>query len=665
MIKFYPTLLLLIGLVSSVWGETTVHIVGSKVKSESELLGLIGGRLEHVRSKPASASRANDAAFLLTEVMQKDGYASVEVTPKVVSSSEILLTVREGERLSLGDVSVEGVDEEVDTGRLEGLFGNPAEKARPLGSGSAPFREEDVGKGLSLIEQDLDAAGYWGSTATLTNRETSKTGEVSVAVHVDQGPLYMIGEPTVVSTDGRGVVRTRTTAEPFIGKPATTANLNKLRAAVSEAFISRGYPDAIVRMGRTLQPAKFIPNFEIDLGTRVKLLNVEVEGLESTDPERVIARVRPLEGDWYDEAAMNKRLRQLLATGAFSSVRLERKEVSPKRIDATLHIEEAKAKEVNLGVGFGSYEGGIFRANYTDRNLWGQLVSFSSGFEFSSRGILGETKLTNPWLFGSDYSVSPRVYALAYTHDGYSAVETGLGVTFSRTFFDHYKLDLTFGNSLVNISSDGLDRTDLGETVYTHPKVNFTQTLDYRDNPVLPKTGWHLQMPLELGAAVGDESTGYFKTGLSGGWYHPLGKDYEFSFGGDFGLIVPSGDSANLPIDLRLFNGGARSVRSFPERELGPFGKGGNPLGGEASWVTSAEVSRKLVGPVRGVAFMDAGSLSREYEDIMNTDVEVAAGLGLRLDLPIGPVRFEYGYNLTRDEGEPAGAFHFAIGVAF
>jgi outer membrane protein insertion porin family len=45
--------------------------------------------------------------------------------------------------------------------------------------------------------------------------------------------------------------------------------------------------------------------------------------------------------------------------------------------------------------------------------------------------------------------------------------------------------------------------------------------------------------------------------------------------------------------------------------------------------------------------------------------VEVAAGLGLRLDLPIGPVRLEYGHNMTQGRGEPGGTWHFAIGTTF
>ena len=83
----------------------------------------------------------------------------------------------------------------------------------------------------------------------------------------------------------------------------------------------------------------------------------------------------------------------------------------------------------------------------------------------------------------------------------------------------------------------------------------------------------------------------------------------------------------------------------------------GDPLGGTSWWVANAEYIRTITGPVKGVAFVDAGALDGE--------VEVALGLGVRLDLPIGPVRLEYGHNLTQDGREPSGTFHFAIGAAF
>jgi outer membrane translocation and assembly module TamA len=40
-------------------------------------------------------------------------------------------------------------------------------------------------------------------------------------------------------------------------------------------------------------------------------------------------------------------------------------------------------------------------------------------------------------------------------------------------------------------------------------------------------------------------------------------------------------------------------------------------------------------------------------------------GLGLRVDTPVGPLAFDYGFNVVRRGGldENLGAFHFSIGV--
>lgn len=118
-------------------------------------------------------------------------------------------------------------------------------------------------------------------------------------------------------------------------------------------------------------------------------------------------------------------------------------------------------------------------------------------------------------------------------------------------------------------------------------------------------------------------------------------------------------------IDLRFFTGGSNSVRSFRERELGPWSFTGYPIGGEAHWVTNFEYTRKLAGPLRGVVFVDAGGLSRDWEDFGFSDPEVAVGLGLRINLPIGPARLEYGHNLTQNVRDPSGIWHFAIGATF
>jgi outer membrane protein insertion porin family len=644
--------------------ETRVRIEGMRHASEGEVLDLIGGRLTHVRASRASAPLADDAAFILRRILRKDGYTDAAVEWRISSRDEIVLVVDEGGRLSLGDVKVNGVAAE-DAKKLARLYAKPAEKGRPLAAGSPPFREQDVETGLAFVRQEFNARGYWLAEAVIVTRAThAATGAVDLTIDVRPGALHQIARPTVTSAEGVGEELTRTTVEPFVGRAATTGHLNAMRLAVEEAAVTRGYPDAKIRMSQTLESGRFIPGFSIEFGKRVRLNQIRTEGLERTHPARIAARMKDMEGDWYDEAAMSKRLREFLATGAFFSARVETSEAGDQHVDATLHFVEARAREVSLAAGFGSYQGFITRVTYSDRNLFGNLMGFSSGFELSMRGLLGDVRITDPWFMGSDVSASARAYALMYGREGYDTDETGLEAKFSWKFGKHYTLDLLAGYSIVNLSEDGLPDSELGATLYTHPRIRLTQILDFRDNPVLPRKGWHLESPLEIGAAVGDVSTSYVKAGLTGGWFHEINRRYQVGIGGEWGVIIPSGDGGNLPIDLRLFNGGTRSVRSFPERELGPS-VNGFPTGGEAMWNTNLELVRTLSGAVKAVAFFDAGALSRNHEEISGSEIELAAGLGIRFDLPIGPVRLEYGHNLTRDPGEPNGTIHFAIGFAY
>ncbi len=660
----FRVIFLLVAAVLTVAAETRVRITGMRDKSEQQMLTMMGGRLTHVQASPASAPLADDAAFILRQMLEDDGYSGAVVEWRIRGRNEVELVVREGVRFSLGKVTVTGAPDE-DARKFARIFVKPAETGRDFGAEAPPFREEDVETGLSYLRQELNSRGYWEAEAVVTNRRTDPgTGAVDLDIAVRPGSQFRIGRATVEAGGQNPTGPAMAAAHAYIGRSATTRNLSAMRLAVEESVAGSGYPDAKILMTRTLAGSEFIPGFSIVLGERVRLRNIAIEGLKRTKPNRVARRVRKMEGDWYDSAEMNLRLREFLATGAFSSARVERSPTGAGTVDVTLHFEEAKAREFTLAGGAGSYQGIILRTGYTDRNLFGRLMGLNAGLEMSFLGLLGDVRVTDPWAFGSDVAATARVYALIYGREGYTAYQSGLEGRLAWKFGDHYRVDLLGGWAIASLSEDGLPSSVLGETDYTHQRLRLNQTLDFRDNPVLPKSGWHLESPLEIGAAIGDDTISYMMGGLSGGWYHKLNRHYDIGIGGDFGVIIPSGGGEGLPIDLRLFNGGPRSVRSFPQRGLGPE-VSGYPTGGEAAWHSNFELIRKVTDSVRVVAFMDAGALSQDYGDIGSAKVNLATGLGLRLDLPIGPVRFEYGFNLTRDEGEPSGAFHFAIGTAY
>lgn len=642
--------------------RTRVRIAGVKTISENDALGLIGDRLEHVRRQAPSASRASDAAFMARQLFRSHGFNECEVTWQIAGANMIQLTVKEGPRQQLGTVIVEGVDSE-NAKRLAKLYASPAEK-RSFGFGQkAPFREPDVQDGIELVTADFRSRGYWLATVELKEKKIDpEKGYVNITLATKPGALHTIGNPTIQGSSRGDEVAV--VARGFTGRVADTAGVNGLRAAVETWYRQRGFTKAKIQLTQTLSDGKFIPGLIIDEGKSYQLGTIRFTGLQKTKPWRLRQRFGDMEGKTLDDTVMEKRQRGLMATGAFEAVRMQTVQRGENIIDATLQFEEGNARGYTGSVGLGSYEGPIFGVAYYDRNFRGMLWNFNSGFEITARSLLGEVTLTDPWLWGTDASGSARLFLFTRDNEGYSNWKTGLEAGVSYPLTDHYTLDLKAGWTIVNSNSDGIPGPLMGETVYQNPYLRFNQRWEYRDSAVLPTKGWRVELPIELGSALGEVSSGYLKSELSGSWYRAVGTKGQVALGARGGVLMPTGDNDDFPIDLRFFTGGPRSVRSFQERELGPKANG-YPIGGESYWVTNAEYIHSVSGPFKVVGFVDAGALSREWQDFGGSETNVAAGLGVRFDLPVGPVRLEYGHNMTRREGEPSGTWHFAIGIAF
>jgi outer membrane protein assembly factor BamA len=69
--------------------------------------------------------------------------------------------------------------------------------------------------------------------------------------------------------------------------------------------------------------------------------------------------------------------------------------------------------------------------------------------------------------------------------------------------------------------------------------------------------------------------------------------------------------------------------------------------------------------PLDAALFTDIGNLWNDPADVMTPTFVLRAdvGLGVRVQTPVGPLVFDYGFNVTRKSYEDLGAFHFAIGL--
>jgi len=68
---------------------------------------------------------------------------------------------------------------------------------------------------------------------------------------------------------------------------------------------------------------------------------------------------------------------------------------------------------------------------------------------------------------------------------------------------------------------------------------------------------------------------------------------------------------------------------------------------------------------MRGVVFFDAGNAFGKDVAIDPLDFRTDAGLGVRWNSPLGPLRVEWGYNLDKREGEEQSKWQFSAGAFF
>ena len=133
-----------------------------------------------------------------------------------------------------------------------------------------------------------------------------------------------------------------------------------------------------------------------------------------------------------------------------------------------------------------------------------------------------------------------------------------------------------------------------------------------------------------------------------------------------------NGDN-NVPLWDRLYLGGPNNLRGFKFRDVGPKDNEGDPIGGNTLVRYTIEYTIPVVERVRFAVFYDGGFVNEGSFSFspkktanntggFNQDV----GAGIRLDLPIGPIRIDYGWPIEEDRfSSKDGQFQFSVGYQF
>ena len=648
--------------------NVSIRFVGATKFTDAQMRVALADTISDIRESGLTPAFADDAAFFLGLFYRQHGYSQSEVAWKIVGN-EIVLTIREGPLTTVGTITVSG-NRLVPTETLRNFLLAPTRERFPKAKDNAiPFVQSDIEGAVNTIDSYYKSEGFLDSVISRPVIEFSpdKT-RVSIRLAIREGTQYQFGK---ISYSGdlvfHGNADLQKQLQPFVTKPYTPQRVIDMERSVLYFYKSRGYFNADISEKSdplTAKNGRVPVEFIIHSGEVFHFQGISVSGLDRLRLSFLKARFKKLNGQPYNPEALDKVYRELIGTGLFKTLRINPKAISTNAVRLDLNLEEEKPKEVGFSGGYGTYDGFLAGLHWADRDFFGFGRPLTLNFQISQRGQQVEALYTDPWLLNTDNQLRLRFYELTQDNSGYSKEETGFRAELNRKIATHLTLGGFYLGRIENITGNGIAANIIGKTHYLVSDIGLTAALDYRDNILNPHKGWNINATADYTSAALGSNLNYFRTTLSLSYFIPITKKSVLAFGARGGILLPMNTTDDiLPIDERFFNGGARSVRSFAERNLGPQNEG-HPIGGNAFTVFNVEYDFPIVGELGGALFTDAGSIGA-YNGRTVGLMRYGVGAGIRYTLPIGLLRLDYGYNPDRRAGEDLGAFHLSFGFAF
>jgi outer membrane translocation and assembly module TamA len=229
-------------------------------------------------------------------------------------------------------------------------------------------------------------------------------------------------------------------------------------------------------------------------------------------------------------------------------------------------------------------------------------------------------------------------------------LETGL--TYSYEFTDVYDVD------------PGVDATASRDLIIS--ALGIKLHFHVLDNRFDPKWGFDVDLLHEFGGRSFGGEVHYDRSILEASVYVTPFLGITLAVHGWASIVDPKSITEEIPLQRRIYRGGAYSVRSFNFDKLGPKSADGVPLGGEGCLQLNIELRIPIYGPVGIALFFDTASLRQNAAQWLDfVDFRHGLGVGLRLNSPVGPLRLDFGLNPDRRPDEDLWSLHFTVGHAF
>lgn len=614
------------------------------------------------------------------------GYPDVSVTHRLQATSregyaDLVFLIGEGEKSEVYNITFDGnnafkdadLRKEMST-KEKGFFSFFSKSGRI----NSLALDEDIDK----LEDFYRSKGYWRARVGAPKRVPRKNGGIDLVFPVNEGPKYIVNSinfPNIKVFKREELLP----ALSLVGNmPFSSSKVRDDIRAIRSYYGSRGYADAtVVPDIREASDARVNIFYRVTTGTRKKVGRVNIQG-NTKSQDKVIRREVPMRpGENFNSVDLDTTRRRLQNLNYFENVEMNSSNSSRDGFrDVNILVNEKKTGSVNFGLGFSSIDNIVGFINLEQTNFdiknWGRFTGGGQRFSLTLRA--GSQRrdfrlsLVEPWFLGKKLSLGTELYYRdqLFLSDEFDQTNIG-GAVFLRTpigrkafIRGEYRLEQVE----VSVDSDASAAFQQEEGDFLRSALSLNYVYDSRDSNKLPRRGHKVDLGASIsGGFLGGDVDTYTISG-SGTKHWNLLWDTILTARGSFAVVDGYGDTDVPPIFERQFLGGARDVRGFEFRDIGPRdANSGETLGGSTSLFASLELTFPVTEKVRGAVFYDLGFVNEDAWDFGGSDLASDVGVGLRLDLPIGPLAVDYAVPLSTpdDESDNGGQFNFYLNYQF
>ena len=665
-------------------GIAEIKFVGNKAIDSSKLRKDIAVKV----GDPVDDIKLAAANQKIVEMYEKKGFSDVIANYDTAPSaregfSTVTFKIEEGARGIIRDIRFEG-NTAIKSRVLLGKIKSQEHHIWNLWGKKGKLNNQDQQEDIQKLEQAFQDQGYVYAKVTEKRIEPVSDKRIDLVYVINEGGKYDV---SAVKISGNTIFtneQLENGVKTEAGFPYVGSDVKADEKRIHDYYGSRGFADAHVET-HLLEtgPGQIAVSFVISEGSKSYISKVNISGNEHTK-DVVIRRELPFApGEILDTVKMEDGKSRLKNMNYFSTVDVNTTPTTaPGYKDVDIHVAEQSTGMVNFGAGFSSIDSitGFIQVTQTNFDIsdWKDFRGGGQRFNTNIRaGALRRdvtVSWTEPWFLGRklQLTVEGFFHNLYYLSNFFNQTNVGISSGLRKALGEHSYFESTYTLQQIKIQGIASGASNLiaqEAGTYIQSKIDGTFVNDTRDNVFITRNGHKIEAGILLSGLGGNVPV--YGGSLKGQQYFNLPGDTILSFEGMF-QTVSSWNGSRVPIFERMFLGGANNLRGFSYRHAGPKDNTGEPIGGLTSVYATSEfsvpvnITANTEKSPRVVVFGDIGSISGATGAFVgNGAVYSDAGIGLRLFLPVGPIRVDYAIPISKDPTSGTGKIQFNMGYKF